>query len=166
VRRGRSRHELISCWGRGFDPSTLRPLAYPCCLVVYRHCRTCSIPTVSVPRSTASPLVLSRPPNRVSSAGRRGRRRRFRPRSISTGGGGSTLRPFDLCNTVAMIAAAVRSGHLALLQTSFAPVGSPVGGACGGEGEGDEDGEEGPDRSLLGEGVRPFDPSTFVTLSQ
>ena len=60
-----------------------------------------------------------------------------------------------------MIAAAVRSGHLALLQTSFAPVGSPVGGACGGEGEGDEDGEEGPDRSLLGEGGRPFDPSTF-----
>ena len=99
MRRGRSRHELISCWGRGFDPSTLRPLAYPCCLVVYRHCRTCSIPTVSVPRSTASPLVLSRPPNRVSSAGRRGRRRRFRPRSISTGGGGSTLRPSTFCIT-------------------------------------------------------------------
>ena len=87
----------------GVDPSTLRPLAYPCCLVVYRHCRTCSIPTVSVPRSTARPLVLSRPPNRVSSAGRRGRRRRFKPRSIFTGGGGSTLRPFDLCNTVTMI---------------------------------------------------------------
>jgi hypothetical protein len=62
-----------------------------------------------------------------------------------------------------MIAAAVRSGHLALLQTSFAPVGSPVGGACGGEGEGDEDGEEGPDRSLLGEGVRPFDLRPFAS---
>ena len=125
MRRGRSRHELISCWGRGFDPSTLRPLAYPCCLVVYRHCRTCSIPTVSVPRSTARPLVLSRPPNRVSSAGRRGRRRRFRPRSISTGGGGSTLRPFDLLHHVAAHALPFRCSRcVARGSHSFAPCGS------------------------------------------